>query len=225
MLVRDRMSKDVVTISSSVTILEAQKIMRESRVRRLPVVDQGELVGIVTYNDLLEASPSKATTLSRFELTYLLSKMTVAEIMTRNVITVPPDVPIEEAALIMQKHQIGGLPVVEEGRVVGIITESDIFEVFVETLGIKEGGTRITLELPQKPGVLHEVTGVIKEHGINILSLATFYEEGKPEYRYVVVRVNTLTPQEIVARLREKGITVTHVWIAPLGERGHVLPV
>ena len=225
MLVRDRMSRDVVTIPSSVTILEAQKIMRESRIRRLPVVDHGELVGIVTYNDLLEASPSKATTLSRFELTYLLSKMTVAEIMTRNVITVPPDVPIEEAALIMQKHQIGGLPVVEEGSVVGIITESDIFEVFVETLGLKEGGARITLELPQKPGVLHEVTGVIKEHGINILSLATFYEEGKPEYRYVVVRVNTLTPQEIVAGLREKGITVTHVWIAPLGERGHVLPV
>jgi acetoin utilization protein AcuB len=225
MLVRNRMSRDVVTIPSSVTILEAQKIMRESRVRRLPVVDHGELVGIVTYNDLLEASPSKATTLSRFELTYLLSKMTVAEIMTRNVITVPPDVPIEEAALIMQRHRIGGLPVVEGEKVVGIITESDIFEVFVETLGIKEGGTRITLELPQKPGALHEVTGVIKEYGINILSLATFYEEGKPEYRYVVVRVNTVTPQEIVAKLREKGITVTHVWIAPLGERGHVLPV
>lgn len=225
MLVRDRMSKEVVTIPSSTTILEAQRIMRESRVRRLPVVDEGKLVGIVTYNDLLEASPSKATTLSRFELTYLLSKMTVAEIMTREVITVSPDVPIEEAALIMQRNQIGGLPVMKEGRVVGIITESDIFEVFVETLGVREGGTRITLELPQKPGVLHEVTEVIKEYGINILSLATFYEEGKSGYRYVVVRINTLNPSGIVTKLRERGMTVTHVWVAPEGEDGYVLSI
>lgn len=225
MLVRDRMTRDVVTIPSTTTILEAQKIMRESRVRRLPVVDEGKLVGIVTYNDLLEASPSKATTLSRFELTYLLSKMTVAEIMTPNVITVSPDVPIEEAALIMQKHQIGGLPVTEEGKVVGIITESDIFEVFVETLGVWEGGTRITLELPQKPGVLHEVTGIIKEHGLNILSLATFYEEGKPEYRYVVLRINTPHPEAVVQHLRNQGIVVHHVWVTPKGENGRVLPV
>lgn len=223
MLVRDRMTKEVVTIPSSTTIFEAQKIMRESRIRRLPVVDEGKLVGIVTYNDLLEASPSKATTLSRFELTYLLSKMTVAEIMTQKVITVSPDVPIEEAALIMQRNQIGGLPVVEEGEVVGIITESDIFEVFVETLGVREGGTRITLELPQKPGALHEVTGIIKEHGLNILSLATFYEEGKPEYRYVVLRLNTLHPEAVVTELKKKGISVCHVWVAPKGESGHVL--
>ncbi|MEN3202681.1 MAG: CBS and ACT domain-containing protein [Atribacterota bacterium] len=225
MLVRDRMTKEVITIPSSTTILEAQKTMRESRVRRLPVVDGGKLVGIVTYNDLLEASPSKVTTLSRFELTYLLSKMTVAEIMTRNVVTVPPDVPIEEAALVMQKHQIGGLPVVEEGKIVGIITESDIFEVFVETLGVWEGGTRITLELPQRPGALHEVTGIIKEHGLNILSLATFYEEGKPEYRYVVLRLNTLHPERVVTRLKEKGISVCHVWVAPKGENGYVLSI
>lgn len=225
MLVRDRMTRRVITIPSSTTILDAQKIMREGQVRRLPVVDGGKLVGIVTYNDLLEASPSKATTLSRFELTYLLSKMTVAEIMTRNVITVSPDVPIEEAALIMQRNQIGGLPVVEEGKVVGIITESDIFEVFVETLGVQEGGTRITLELPQKPGALHEVTGVIKEHGLNILSLATFYEEEKREYRYVVLRINTLHPEAVVKELRTRGIAVCHVWVAPKGESGRVLSI
>jgi len=97
MLVRDRMQRNVITVPSSTTILEAQKIMRERVIRRLPVVDEGKLVGIVTYNDLLEASPSKATTLSRFELTYLLSKMTVADIMTRKVVFVEPDTPIEEA--------------------------------------------------------------------------------------------------------------------------------
>ena len=102
---------------------------------------------------------SKATTLSRFELTYLLSKMNVAEIMEKNVITIKPDIPIEEAALIMKKNKVGGLPVVEETRVVGMITESDIFDVLVETLGVELGGTRITLELPEKPGELHRVTG------------------------------------------------------------------
>lgn len=220
MLVRDRMQKDVITISSSVTILEAQKLMRDREIRRLPVVDEGKLVGIVTYNDLLEASPSKATTLSRFELAYLLSKMTVADIMTRKVIFVEPDIPIEEAALIMEKNHIGGLPVVEEDRLVGIITESDIFEIFVETLGVRERGSRLTLELPQKPGILYEVTRIIKNHNINILSLATFYEDHAPDYRYVVLRIGTLNPEPLVAEFAaHPEITVKHVWISPEEEK------
>ncbi|MGQ9473507.1 MAG: CBS and ACT domain-containing protein [Candidatus Caldatribacteriaceae bacterium] len=219
MLVRDRMQKVVITISSTTTILEAQKIMKDNKIRRLPVVDEGKLVGIVTYNDLLEATPSKATTLSRFEITYLLSKMTVAEIMTRKVVFVEPDVPIEEAALIMNKNHIGGLPVVEENRLVGIITESDIFEVFVETLGVEEGGSRLTLEVPQKPGILYEVTRIIKNHGINVLSLATFYDEEAPDYRYVVLRIGTLEPEEIVEELKNHpGVKVKHLWINPARE-------
>lgn len=219
MLVRDRMQKVVITVSSSTTILEAQKIMKDNKIRRLPVVDGGRLVGIVTYNDLLEASPSKATTLSRFEVTYLLSKMTVAEIMTRKVVFVEPDVPIEEAALIMNKNHIGGLPVVEEDRLVGIITESDIFEIFVETLGVKEGGSRLTLEVPQKPGILYEMTRIIKNHNINILSLATFYDEEVPDYRYVVLRIGTLEPEKVVEELKNHpDVTVKHLWISPAGE-------
>jgi len=220
MLVRDRMQRNVITVPSSTTILEAQKIMRERVIRRLPVVDEGKLVGIVTYNDLLEASPSKATTLSRFELTYLLSKMTVADIMTRKVVFVEPDTPIEEAALIMNKNHIGALPVVDEDKLVGIITESDIFEIFVETLGVKERGSRLTLELPQKPGILHEVTRIIKDHGINILSLATFYEEQVPDYRYVVIRIGTLHPQAIVKELEaHPEIRVKHLWVSPEEEQ------
>ncbi len=214
MLVRDRMNKEVVTISPSTTILEAQKIMKDKNIRRLPVVEKGNLVGIVTYNDLLEASPSKATTLSRFEITYLLSKMSVAEIMTKKVVYVKPDTPIEEAALIMNKNQIGGLPVVENGQVVGIITESDIFEIFVETLGVREGGTRLTLELPQKPGALHEVTGIIRKYEVNILSLATFYQDQKSDYRYVVMRLATREPEKIIEELNQNpNISVYHVWI------------
>lgn len=219
MLVRDRMQREVITIPSSTTILEAQKIMKDRKIRRLPVVDEGKLVGIVTYNDLLEASPSKATSLSRFEITYLLSKMTVADIMTRKVVFVEPDVPIEEAALIMNKNRIGGLPVVEEDKLVGIITESDIFEIFVETLGVRERGSRLTLELPQKPGILYEVARIIKNHNINILSLATFYDEQMPEYRYVVLRIATLEPQDLIRELEEHPeIRVKHVWLSPKEE-------
>ena len=218
MLVRDRMSKEVVTISSSTTILEAEKIMKEKGVRRLPVVDRDRLVGIVTYNDLLEAEPSKATTLSRFELTYLLTKMTVAEIMEKKVITIKPDIPIEEAALIMKKNEVGGLPVIEETRVVGMITESDIFEVLVETLGVELGGTRITLELPEKPGVLHQVTGIVSRYMVNILSLATFYIDEKPDIRYVVIRIATRNYQPIIKDFEAGGMTVKHVWITPVEE-------
>lgn len=216
MLIKNRMNREVVTIPPSTTILEAQKIMKDKNIRRLPVVEKGKLVGIVTYNDLLEASPSKATALSRFEITYLLSKMSVAEIMTKKVVYVQPDTPIEEAALIMNKNQIGGLPVMEGDQLVGIITESDIFEILIETLGVREGGARLTLELPQKPGVLHKVTGVIRKYEINILSLATFYQEHKPDYRYVVMRLATREPEKIIEELKQDpDVTVYHVWITP----------
>ncbi len=218
MLVRDRMSKEVVFINSTTTILEAEKIMKEKEIRRLPVVDRDKLVGIVTYNDLLEAEPSKATTLSRFELTYLLSKMNVSEIMEKKVITIKPDIPIEEAALIMKKNKVGGLPVVEETRVIGMITESDIFDVLVETLEVELGGTRITLELLEKPGELHRVTGIVSQFMVNILSLATFYVNEKPNIRYVVIRIATYDYKPIIEAFKAEGITVKHIWVSPLNE-------
>lgn len=218
MLVRDRMSKEVVFINSTTTILEAEKIMKEKEIRRLPVVDRDKLVGIVTYNDLLEAEPSKATTLSRFELTYLLSKMNVSEIMEKKVITIKPDIPIEEAALIMKKNKVGGLPVVEETRVIGMITESDIFDVLVETLGVELGGTRITLELLEKPGELHRVTRIVSQFMVNILSLATFYVNEKPNIRYVVIRIATYDYKPIIEAFKAEGITVKHIWVSPLNE-------
>jgi len=212
------MSKEVVFINSTTTILEAEKIMKEKEIRRLPVVDRDKLVGIVTYNDLLEAEPSKATTLSRFELTYLLSKMNVSEIMEKKVITIKPDIPIEEAALIMKKNKVGGLPVVEETRVIGMITESDIFDVLVETLGVELGGTRITLELLEKPGELHRVTGIVSQFMVNILSLATFYVNEKPNIRYVVIRIATYDYKPIIEAFKAEGITVKHIWVSPLNE-------
>lgn len=134
LLVRDWMTADPVTVSSKTTLPDAHDLMRRRRVRRLPVVDDGALVGIITLGDVREASPSDATSLSIYELNYLLSRLTIGRIMTRNVITVTPTTTIREAAGIMLLHKISGLPVVDGDKLVGIITESDIFRVVMKLL-------------------------------------------------------------------------------------------
>jgi len=130
-LVRDWMTPDPVTIDPRTTLPEANRLMKECNIRRLPVVENGHLVGIVTLGDIREASPSSAATLSIYELNYLISRLTIGEIMTRDPITIPPDTSIEAAARLMLEHKIGGLPVVDGQKVVGVITESDIFRLLV----------------------------------------------------------------------------------------------
>jgi len=130
-LVKDWMTRDPIVITPETTLPEAHRIMAEHKIRRLPVVDNGKLVGIVTRGDIREASPSDATSLSIFELNYLLAKLAVKQIMTRKPVTVKPGTTVERAAQIMLEHKIGGLPVVEGGNLVGIITESDIFRMLV----------------------------------------------------------------------------------------------
>ena len=135
MLIKDRMTRSPITAPPEMPMQEALKLMRERGIRRLPVVDKkGKLVGIVSDRDLLHASPSDATSLSVWELNYLLSKVTLKEVMTKNVITVTPETPVQEAARIMAEKKIGGLPVVQAGKVVGIITETDLFRVLLELL-------------------------------------------------------------------------------------------
>ncbi|MFN8497823.1 MAG: CBS domain-containing protein [Anaerolineae bacterium] len=134
-LVRDWMTKDVMTIDSKTTLPEAHRIMKDRKIRRLPVVDQhGRLVGIITRGDVREASPSDATSLSIYEVHYLLAQLTVDSIMTKDPVSVTPDTPIKDAARIMLEQKISGLPVVEGNRIVGIITESDIFEGLIARL-------------------------------------------------------------------------------------------
>ncbi len=129
--VRDWMTPDPVTIDPQTTLPEANRLMKECNIRRLPVVEKGKLVGIVTLGDIREASPSHATALSIYELNYLLARLTVGELMTRDPFTVSPDTSIEAAARLMLEHKIGSLPVVDGSRLVGIITESDIFRLLV----------------------------------------------------------------------------------------------
>jgi acetoin utilization protein AcuB len=169
------MSKPVITIHPDLPMHDALKLMRREHIRRLPVVNRhGRLVGIVSESELLHASPSDATSLSIYEVNYLLSKITVEEVMSSDVITVTEDTPIEEAARIMADNKIGGLPVVRDDEVVGIITETDLFTIFLELLGAREPGIRVAALVPNDPGELSELSKAIFDIGGNILSLGTF---------------------------------------------------
>jgi len=174
MLVGDRMSHPVITIPPDMPVVDALNLMRVEHVRRTPVVDNGKLVGIVSDKDLLNASPSAATTLSQWEINYLLSKLEVKDVMTRDVITVTTDTPIEEAARIMADNKIGGLPVLRDGKLVGIITETDLFKVLLEMMGARVPGVRVSILVPNVKGELAQLTKAISDAGGNIISLGTF---------------------------------------------------
>jgi acetoin utilization protein AcuB len=202
-LVRERMSSQPVTISDQTPITEALRVMRQHQVRRLPVLNvAGELVGIVSEKDLLYASPSPATSLSIYEMHYMLSRLLVSELMTKEVITVAPDVPLEEAARIMADNKIGGLPVVEDGRLVGIITETDIFKVFLEMLGARDKGLRITVEIPEQKGEMARITAAIARLGGNILALGSFLGDD-PTTALVTVKVDEVSAEALKTAMRE----------------------
>ncbi len=189
MFVKDRMSHPVITVEPDTPIMEAREIMRREKIRRLPVVDkEGNLVGIVTEKDILNASPSAATTLSIWELNYLLSKVKVEEVMTRDVITTTEDTPLEEAARLIADHKIGALPVVRGRKIVGIITESDLFRVFLELMGARVPGVRLTVCMPDVPGQLAKISQAIAEVGGNIVSVSTFEGE-ESGTRCIVMKV------------------------------------
>lgn len=212
MFVRMWMTKDVITVSPDMPIMEARDVMKQHMVRRLPVVKDEKLLGIVTQGDIQEAGPSGATSLSIWELNYLLARITVKEIMTPadELVTVSPDEPIEQAAHLMRKNKVGGLPVVQDtDKLVGIITESDIFDVFIELLGVRREGTRLTLELADRPGALLEALEVLRSHDANVLSIVTCEECRTSEDRNVVVlRMDLYDWRPIVQDLKDKGIKV-----------------
>ncbi len=201
MLVRDRMSKNPITITADAHIDEALKVMRDNKVRRLAVVDKdGRLAGIVAEMDLLYASPSPATSLSVYEIHYLMARITVQDVMTKDVLSIEEDTPLEEAARIMVDNKIGGLPVVRNGTLVGIITETDLFKIFLELLGAREKGVRLTLRTPNKKGVLASITGQIAQMGGDIISLGTFLGED-PTEGLITLKVTEVSQDRLVEAL------------------------
>ena len=174
MLVGERMSKPVITISPDMPIAEALNMMKVEKVRRFPVVKEGKLLGVVSDKDLLNASPSPVSTLSIWEMNYLLNKITVSEVMVKNVLSVTEDTPIEQAARIMADNKIGGLPVMRDGGVVGMITETDLFKMFLELLGAREMGIRVTVLVVEKQGELAKLTKAISEAGGDFIAFGMF---------------------------------------------------
>mgnify|MGYP005860338763 CR=1 FL=1 len=196
MLVGDRMSKPVITIPPEMPIIEALNLMKREHIRRAPVLQDGKLVGIVSDKDLLNASPSPATSLSVWEMNYLLSKITVKDVMTKKVLTVQEDTPIEEAARIMADNKIGGMPVMRGEKVVGIITETDLFKIFLELMGAREKGVRVSFLIEDKPGQLAAISKAIADLGGNFVSFGQFAGED-PTSRLITFKVRDLSVDQV----------------------------
>lgn len=188
MFVSDWMTKKVLTVSPDDSISEAAKLTKDKNIKHIPVVKGGKLKGIISDRDIKEYVPSKATSLDVYELHYLLAKTKVKEVMKRNVITTTPDTPIEEAAMIMHDKEIGCLPVVEDNRVAGIISDHDIFEVLVDITGIRHGGNRIYMTIKDSPGSIKDIADIVRKHGFNLQSILTSYESAKKGFRHIVIR-------------------------------------
>ncbi len=201
MLVGDRMAKPVLSVAPETPVQDALAQMRSDKVSRYPVMNKkGKMVGIVCESDLLNASPSEATTLSVWEINYLLSKITVERVMSKNVITVNEDSTLEEAARLMADHRIGGLPVIRDHEVVGMITETDLFRLFLEMMGGRESGLRVSVLLKEAPGMLHRLAQAIDEVGGNIIAISTFAGESSQD-REVTIKVSPMDKNVLLTAL------------------------
>ncbi len=199
MFVKDKMTPNPVTVTPDVSISTAFGIMKEQSFRRLPVVQGGKLVGIVTEKELQQVSPSKATALSVFELNYLLEKTTIKDAMSRDPITVQDDDLIEKAALLMRTNKVGALPVMHGDRLVGVITESDIFDAFIDTMGFRNPGVRLDLRLENRAGSVASVINAISQAGGNITHL-TMHGDGE-----LIVRISEENSETVVKALTDGG--------------------
>lgn len=186
MIIKDVMRTSVITVTPETTVTEAKELMTKNNISKLPVLDHDKLVGIITKNDLLKAGPSQATTLDMYEISYLLSKLTVKKAMCAKVISVSPSEVVEEAARIMVDNQIGCLPVVKDGVLVGIVTENDLFHLFTEMFGARSKGVRAVLIVDDKPGQIVKLTKLIADVSGNIVSAVTTEMESTGKRRLTI---------------------------------------
>ena len=209
LLVRDSMTREVVVLSPPSTAAEALGLCRERRIRHLPVLERGRLVGIVSDRDLRSAAPA----LGYPERAAALEKIRLSEVMTRDVITAQPGDPIEEAANRMQERRIGCLPVVEDGVLVGILTSSDVMEALVQLIGAHEPGSRLVASMPDRPGTLAGAAGIFGVLGINIVSVVAGPRQESPPgehgpWRAAIFRIDTINPAEAIEILERAGYSV-----------------
>ena len=202
MYVGRKMTTDLVTVTPDTPLVKVRDLLREHNIKQMPVVDQnGELVGILTDRDIKQAWASPATTLSIYELTYVLQKMTVESVMVKDVITITADSTVERAARILHDRKIGSLPVVEDGKLVGIITSTDLMEILLDALGIQEESGRLVVLVKDRIGVLADVCGLLKRENISILSMVTLPLHAYPGIFELVIRVNVADRDRAVSCL------------------------
>lgn len=210
MYINNQMTANPYTVGKDDSITDAIALMHDKGLRRLPVVENGKAVGIITKSDIATVSPTKATTLSIYEVNYLLSKTLVKDVMTKDPITISPDALLEEAAVLMRENRISGLIVVDEkNNVMGIITESDIFDAFIDMFGMKKKGTRISVEAVDKPGVMAEIATIFKNHNANITNMVVFNSgSGNAE---IVFRTSSLNTGDMEKDITAAGYIVSSI--------------
>lgn len=205
MLVKNRMTTEVITLNPDQTLLKAMTLIQQKGIRHLPVVQGDKVVGMVTEFDVRKAGASDSSTLSVFELNYLLDQIKVGSFMSKKLITVSPEEPIEVAAKKIYDHKIGALPVVEKDRLIGLITSSDILETFIEVLGINEPSIRVEVELENRTGALADTAKILKDLGLYLVSVVTLPQEEGKKTRVTVFRVRPTDEKKLKDYLRTVG--------------------
>ena len=198
MLVKEWMAKDPIVIDENTSIMKATQIMKEHGIRRIPVVRDGRLIGIISDRDIKEAAPSKATSLDVHELYYLLSEIKVKDIMTPDPITLKENDSVEKAAVIMLENRISGIPIVDEDyHVIGVITQTDVFKVMISITGAYKSPIQIAFEMEDSPGSLNKLLNLIREQGGRIVSVLTSHENMPEGKREVYVRLKDMSDDEL----------------------------
>lgn len=211
MIIERRMTRNPVTCTPDMSIQDASDLMKREHVHRLPVLDRnGKLIGVVSEKDILKAQPSPASTLSAYESSYLLSKLTVKKIMSRTPVTVSKDTPIEDAAALMVDHDLSCLPVLEGDKLVGIVSKSDLFKMLLEIFGSRISGTTLTFLVRDRKGILAEIMSKISEHELDLITCSCFAGTA-PGNRFISIKVANVTGSELVDIIKPYAIEIMDI--------------
>lgn len=208
MQVQNWMSSDLITVKEATPIIHVTKLMEENNIRHIPVTRNGQLVGLITEHEIKEAYPSKVTTMKAQELYYLLAELKAKDVMRRNPVTIRPDETMEVAAVKMLEHRVTGLPVVsEKGKLVGMITQGDVFRVLISITGIYQGGIQFAFNLEDRPGSIKEVADIIRKYDGQIVSILSTSDTADEGYRHVFYRIKKIPDgklQQMIKEMEEK---------------------
>ena len=209
MLVKDYMKRSLITASKETTVSEALETLKINKIRQMPVVSGGKLIGLVTEKQLLTVSPSPATSLDPFEMKFFMDKISVSDVMVKFPLTVTPDTTIEEAALYLREHKVGSVPVVDGDSLVGIITVTDIFDAMTRLFGYGRPGMRILIESEDRIGLLTEITQVIKDYDFPLKAIIYYVkDDNKVKMK---MRLDTDDAIPVVEAMKSRGLKVSRI--------------